>query len=286
MSTVMIVAAYLLSGALSGLLSGLFGIAGGLVMVPTLLLCFAWTGVPTDAVGPLALGTSLSAIMLTNGLASWFNLQQRVLRDPLSMPTLFLALALALGATAGAIFSTALPRMPLMLCLASFQLAISAWLLRGTFVQSARDNTESKLSPQDRLPTWSSRAFMTLTGFLSAVGGIGGSSLLLPFLRAHGIGQREAAALGTYLSCVVGAAGFVGYGLLSKPKTVLTATIGFVNLPALLCLVAGSLLLVRWGTQLAGRVRPVVLTRYFCILLAVSATRMVLPALGCAPVMS
>lgn len=286
MNTVAMYVAYMLAGALSGLLSGLFGIAGGLIMVPTLLVCFAWTGVAADAIGPSALGTSLAAILFTNGLSSWFNHRQKALREPFSRSARFLSVALGLGVTAGTVFSTALPRTPLIVCIAVLQAALSAWLMRSTFFQPAREATTSPLAAQDRLPPWSSRAVMATTGFLSAVGGTGGSSLLVPFLRSQGIDQRESTAFATYLSCIVGAAGFIGYGLLAKPHTPLEQAIGYVHVPALVCMVAGSVLLVRLGTQLSGRIRPVVLTRSFCVLLMFSASRMLLPLLAYTPSMS
>jgi len=48
-----------LSGIASGFFAGLFGIGGGLIMVPALVYAFNSTGIPPDHVVTMALGTSM-----------------------------------------------------------------------------------------------------------------------------------------------------------------------------------------------------------------------------------
>jgi Sulfite exporter TauE/SafE len=49
----------------SGVLAGLFGIGGGLVIVPVLVFLFTAHGIPTDLVMIMAIATSLATIILT-----------------------------------------------------------------------------------------------------------------------------------------------------------------------------------------------------------------------------
>src|ERR1700739_253338 len=53
------------SGIASGFLAGLFGVGGGLVMVPVLLYAFSAAGVPAQYTVALALGTSMAAIVVS-----------------------------------------------------------------------------------------------------------------------------------------------------------------------------------------------------------------------------
>ena len=60
---------YLFIGAASGMLAGLFGVGGGVIVVPALIMLFTHLGMGADWVPHLAVGTSLAAIIGT-GLAS------------------------------------------------------------------------------------------------------------------------------------------------------------------------------------------------------------------------
>ena len=57
---------YLVLGACSGVLAGLFGIGGGLIIVPVLVFSFAAQGVSEQVLTHLAVGTSLAAILFTS----------------------------------------------------------------------------------------------------------------------------------------------------------------------------------------------------------------------------
>ena len=56
----------LATGAFAGLLAGLLGVGGGIVIVPILYHLFTGFGVETALAMPLAVGTSLSTIVLTS----------------------------------------------------------------------------------------------------------------------------------------------------------------------------------------------------------------------------
>ena len=57
---------YLLLGLISGTLAGFFGIGGGVILVPILLLCFKFLKFNNDIVMHMALGTSLSCILINS----------------------------------------------------------------------------------------------------------------------------------------------------------------------------------------------------------------------------
>lgn len=62
----MIFLSYLLLGALAGTLAGLFGIGGGLVIVPVLVYSFELQGLSPEVLTHLAVGTSLATIVVTS----------------------------------------------------------------------------------------------------------------------------------------------------------------------------------------------------------------------------
>ena len=57
---------FVLTGAVAGVLAGLFGIGGGMIMVPALALILPTQDVPADIVMHVALGTSLAVIAATS----------------------------------------------------------------------------------------------------------------------------------------------------------------------------------------------------------------------------
>ena len=55
---------YLVIGTIAGVIGGLMGIGGGSLTVPALLLVFSLLGFPKDHVMHMAIGTSLSAMVI------------------------------------------------------------------------------------------------------------------------------------------------------------------------------------------------------------------------------
>jgi uncharacterized protein len=60
-----------LSGIASGFLAGLFGIGGGLIMVPVLVYAFKTTGMEADHIVTMALGTSMAAIVFSSAQSAY-----------------------------------------------------------------------------------------------------------------------------------------------------------------------------------------------------------------------
>ena len=57
---------YLALGAVAGLISGLFGLGGGAIIVPLLIVAFGVQGVSSEISTHLAIGTSLATILATS----------------------------------------------------------------------------------------------------------------------------------------------------------------------------------------------------------------------------
>ena len=57
---------YLALGAFAGFVAGLFGVGGGLTLVPFMFMIFTAQGIPHEHVMHLALGTSMANITLTS----------------------------------------------------------------------------------------------------------------------------------------------------------------------------------------------------------------------------
>lgn len=115
-------------GVVVGIASGLFGIGGGVIIVPALMALF---GVP-DLV---AKGTSLLAIIPTSITGSIANTRAKLVRP---LHGLTVGAAAALGAYPGALVAHVMPTLlstvlfASLVIIAAVQLAIRAWRSRGS----------------------------------------------------------------------------------------------------------------------------------------------------------
>lgn len=107
---------YVVIGFVAGVLSGLFGIGGGVVIVPALILL-------VHMKPHLATGTSLGALLLPVGLlGAWQYYRQGSLDVRIS---LWIAMGLAVGALLGAFLALRLPPRELQRLFAVFLLAMA-----------------------------------------------------------------------------------------------------------------------------------------------------------------
>lgn len=115
---------YIAIGLVAGVLSGMFGIGGGILIIPALIF-FAKFPIK------LALGTSLGALLLPVGLLGAYEYYQN---GNLNIrASLLIALGLFLGAWAGARLAQALPGALLQRMFAVFIMimAVRLWIEAG-----------------------------------------------------------------------------------------------------------------------------------------------------------
>lgn len=134
---------FLVAGAFSGLTAGLFGIGGGLVMVPALLVSFTLAGVPPNDLVPMALGTSLACVGFTSFMAARAHFELGNLARPLSVRVLGFSACLAVGVFIGSEFSTSVPRNTILGAIGFYQLFVACWMLWTTIDRAHRPAPES-----------------------------------------------------------------------------------------------------------------------------------------------
>ena len=116
-----------------------------------------------------------------------------------------------------------------------------------------------------------------LIGSLSALIGIGGGSLTVPFLSACRV--QMVRAVGTSAACglpiaVAGVAGYLVTGWAEPGR--LPHSLGYVLWPAVLGITAASMLAAPWGARLAHWLPAAMLKRGFGVLLCVIGLRLAL----------
>lgn len=254
---------FLATGAVAGILAGLFGVGGGLVMVPALALLLPARGVADAIYMQVAIGTSLAVIALTS-LSSTAAHRRRGAVDGAVFARF--APGLAAGALAGAWIADLLTGRTLERIVGAGALLVAAHMAFGR-MPAARGAAR----PAELL------AAGGVIGTLSALVGIGGGSLTVPYLSWRGLAIHR--AVGTAAACGVpiawaGAAGFViaGWGEPGLPPW----SLGYVSLAGFAGIASASVLTAPLGARLAHRLPPARLKQAFAALLFVIGLRMLL----------
>jgi len=263
---------FLLAGGSAGLLAGLFGIGGGLVMVPVLALALA-PEVPADALLPLALGTSLAAIVFSASSSAWSHYRRGAVDLPLVKNALPLLIA---GAVAGAIGASWAPRELLTVFLAVFQAGLCVYMVRKTYYPGVATAAASEAS--ERTP---SNPLLGLIGAVCAMAGIGGGTLCVPYFNHLGVAPRTAVGTASALGIPITLAAAVAFATAGLMKGVaLPHSIGYVHLTALAGMVPGVIAGAQGGAALAHRLQPKLLMSLFCAFLALSSAKTLAVVLG------
>lgn len=258
---------YLAAGTAAGILSGLFGLGGGVIIVPVLLLLFGLQGIPESVSMHMAVASSLAVIVTTSIASLRAHARRGGVRWEL---TLALTPGIVVGALGGALLAAWISGEALRIIFALFLVAVA---LRMGFAGEIRSSLA--------LP---GRAALGLAGtgigLLSALVGIGGGSLTVPFLAKCGVAMRE--AVGTSAACglPIALAGAVGFVLSGWNHPELPAwTSGYVFWPAVLAVATTSSLLAPVGAMLAYRLPADLLRRLFAVLLGLMAIRLLIDTL-------
>jgi uncharacterized membrane protein YfcA len=253
---------YLLVGAIAGLLAGLLGVGGGLVIVPALAWSFALRGFPAEYLMQLAVGSSLATILFTSLASVRAHHGRGSVRWDLWRAMLP---GILFGALAGALLARGMRSDHLRIFFGLFECLVALQLLFGLRAQ-ARD-----LVPDRRrlLPVGG------LIGLVSALLGIGGGTLTVPYLRWRGVDMRQAVGTAAASGLPIALAGTVGFWLVGRGTGPLPAwSSGFLYWPAIGGIVLTSVLAAPLGAALAHRLPRARLQRLFGVVLLVIGVRM------------
>lgn len=251
-------------GVIAGLLAGMFGVGGGLIIVPFLVAIFELQGVDASIHMPLALGSSLATILVT-GVSSTLSHHRRGAVEWQAVKRM--APLLTLGCALGAMVASALPSTNLKLGFAIGELLVAANMLRPKKAYVG----EAKLATPKLMVGGS------LIGFVSAFGGIGGATFNVPFLSSCGLAMQRAVATAAACGVPVALGGAIGYMASGWSNSLLPPySLGFLYWPAVLGVVSVSALVAPLGVWLAHRLPATVLKKMFALLLASLGVTMLL----------
>lgn len=256
--------AFMVLGAIVGVMAGLLGIGGGLIVVPALLFLLPMAGIAPDISMHIALATSLATIIATSGSSA---LNHFRLGNVDMFVVKWLMPGVVVGGFLGAkvaewIPSQYLPKVfgVIVLCLA-VQMLFS---LKGKPAKAMPGNAVTM-------------GVGTGIGMISSLAGIGGGSLSVPFLNRHGIEMRKAVGSSSVCGCMIAISGMLGFIMHGyKVESLPEYSIGYVYLPALIAIASTSMLMTRTGAKLATSLPTPTLKKIFALFLMCVAGTMLL----------
>jgi len=255
---------YLALGAFAGVMAGLLGVGGGLVIVPVLAWIFRGQQINDALIMHLAIGTSLATIVVT----SMSSVRAHHRRGAVLWPVVWqLTPGIVIGAWLGAAVADALPSAVLSKVFAVFVLLVAAQMAFG-----------AKPAPHRGLP---GAPGMWLTGGViggvSAIVGIGGGSLTVPFLTWCNTAMRQAVATSAACGLPIAVAGALGFIVTGLNAAHLPAwSLGYVYGPALVGVAAASMVSAPLGAKLAHTLPTETLKKVFAVFLTLVGTQMLL----------
>lgn len=245
-------------------MAGLLGIGGGAIIVPVLAWVFEEQGVSPAVLMHVAVGTSLATLIATSLSSIRAHQKRGAIRWPVFC-------GITPGILAGGLLGSAIAGLlsgdVLRIVFGVFILLVAAQMARGLATK-----------PHRSLP---GRVGMAGTGAvigtISALLGIGGGAMSVPFMTWCNMEPRQAVATAAAIGLPIAIAGTLGFLISGWGHPQLpAASLGYINLPAFAGIVAASVLFAPLGARIAHRVSPLTLKRIFAIFLVLAGLQMLL----------
>ncbi|MDR3442091.1 MAG: sulfite exporter TauE/SafE family protein [Legionella sp.] len=256
-------AIYILIGVFAGLMAGLFGIGGGLIVVPGLVFVFQQTQIiPDNLIMYVAAGTSLAAMIITS---------QASVKAHHTLGTILWPVfnklwpSLVIGTLLGSIIASWIPTHWLKILFAFFLLFVALKML-----------TDKQIVRPEHFPKhWINRLVNFLIGINSGLLGVGGGILIVPYLAYCGIDIRKIPAVSNLCALSIAVVGTLAFMVTGYYETTsITYMTGYIFWPAVLLIGIPSSLLAPVGARLSYQLPLHQLKYGFIVILILTALKM------------
>ena len=250
------------AAAVAGFMAGVLGVGGGIIMVPALYYAFSVLEFDILTRMHLSVGTSLAIIIPTSIISTKTHMEHKAVN--FKMVKTF-GLLIIIGVFAGTFLAVNLKTPALVLFFAFFSFCV------GLFFIFFRDKLME--NPKE-ISMLIKNISGLLIGFISVPLGIGGGSLMVPFLRTFGYDIRTsigtAAAVGFLIALTGTTTMIIGGNIINNVNT--PYSLGYINLLGFIVFVPITMVMARVGAKVVYKINKKLLSRIFgFFLLLVSA---------------
>ncbi len=251
------------AAAVAGFMAGLLGVGGGIIMVPALY--YAFTVLDFDIVTRmhLSVGTSLAIIIPTSIISTKTHMEYDAV--DFNMVKSF-GIFILIGVIAGTFLAVNLrtPTLVLFFSIFAFMVGLFFIFLREKLVDNPR-----------KISDFVKNISGIFIGFISVPLGIGGGSLMVPFMRTFGYDIRKsigtAAAVG-FLIAVSGTITMITGGkIINNVNT--PFSLGYINLLGFIVFVPVTMVMARLGAKAVYKINKKLLSKIFGMFLILVSIR-------------
>ena len=251
------------AAAVAGFLAGLLGVGGGIIMVPALY--YAFTVLDFDIITRmhLSVGTSLAIIIPTSIISTKTHMEYDAV--DFKMVKSF-GIFILFGVIAGTFLAVNLKTAALVLFFSIF-----AFIVGLFFIFLREKLLENPKEISDLVKNISG----IVIGFISVPLGIGGGSLMVPFMRTFGYDIRKsigtAAAVGFLIAVSGSITMILGGKIINNVST--PFSVGYINLLGFLVFVPVTTVMARIGAKAVYRIDKKLLSKIFGTFLIIVSFR-------------
>lgn len=253
---------YLIIGASAGILSGLIGVGGGVIIVPSLAYIFQSHQLAQGESMHLAIGTSLAVMIVNTARSFMAHIKYKIhFRD-----CYFLLLpGVIVGTVGGAIAAHFLQSRTLSILFGISLVLVAVKMLFSNKHHEYRPALNRALT----------RFFGLFVGVTSSILGLGGGTFTVPYLTHFNITMRQAVVVAVITGLTIATIGAISFMIVGSfavgmPKW----SIGYVYLPAWLGVAVGGAIFAPIGAYWSHRIKMVYLRRSFAVFLLLVSIHM------------
>ncbi len=251
------------AATVAGFMAGLLGVGGGIIMVPALY--YAFTVLDFDIITRmhLSVGTSLAIIIPTSIISTKTHMEYDAV--DFKMVKSF-GIFILIGVIAGTFLAVNLKTPSLILFFSIFSFIVGLFFI---FVREKLMENPKKIS--DLIKNISG----IIIGFISVPLGIGGGSLMVPFMRTFGYDIRKSIGTAAAIGFLIAFSGTItmiaGGKLINNVNT--PFSLGYINLLGFIVFVPVTMIMARIGAKAVYKIDKKMLSKIFGTFLIIVSLR-------------
>ena len=252
-----------IAASVAGFMAGLLGVGGGIIMVPALYYAFTVLDFDIATRMHISVGTSLAIIVPTSIISAKTHMEHKAVDVNLVKS---FGIFIVLGVVGGTFLAVNLRTSDFILFF-----SIMAFIVGLFFIFFREKFLENPKKINDSIKNISGVA----VGFISVLLGIGGGSLMVPFMRTFGYDIRKSIGTASAIGILIATSGTItmitGGEIINNIST--PYSIGYINLFGFIVFVPVTMLMARIGAKAVYKIDKKLLSKIFGSFLIIVSIR-------------